>query len=90
MRVITGSQYNGTLWTPNSTTAPVIQNSENGDNITSIGISNWPAANGKYLIRGEYTFIKSALDPQVQIISEVAGSAVTAVSGSVIFYRPIS
>ena len=90
MRVVTGSQYNGTLWTPNSTTAPVIQNSSNADNITSIGISNWPAANGKYLIRGEYTFIKSALDPQVQIISEVAGSAVTAFSGSVIFYRPIS
>jgi hypothetical protein len=90
MRVVTGSQYNGTLWTPTSTTAPAIRNSENGDNITSIIATNWPVANSKYLIHGEYTFVKGTTDPQVQIISETSGTAVTAVSGSVIFYRPIS
>jgi len=90
MRVVTGSQYIGTLWTPTSTTAPAFQNSENGDNITSISTLDWPAANGKYLIYGDYTFVKGATDPQVQIISENAGTAVTAVSGSVIYYRPIS
>jgi hypothetical protein len=90
MRVVTGSQYNGTLWTPTSTTAPAIQNSANGDNITSITATNWPVANSKYLIHGEYTFVKGTTDPQVQIISETSGTAVTAVSGSVIFYRPIS
>jgi hypothetical protein len=90
MRVVTGSQYNGTLWTPTSTTAPAIQNSANGDNITSIIATNWPVANSKYLIHGEYTFVKGTTDPQVQIISETSGTAVTAVSGSVIFYRPIS
>jgi hypothetical protein len=90
MRVVTGSQYMGTLWTPTSTTAPAIQNSENGDNITSITAGDWPVASGKYLVYGEYTFVKGATDPQIQIISETAGVAVTAVSGSVIYYRPIS
>jgi hypothetical protein len=90
MRVVTGSQYMGTLWTPTAVNAPAIQNSENGDNITSITAGDWPVAIGKYLIYGEYTFVKGATDPQVQIISEVTGSAVTAFSGSVIYYRPIS
>jgi hypothetical protein len=90
MRVVTGSQYIGTLWTPTAVTAPAIQNSANGDNITSITAANWPAANTKYLVYGDYTFVKGAADPQVQIISEINGSAVTAFSGSVIYYRPIT
>ena len=89
MRVVTGSQYMGTLWTPTSATAPAIQNSANGDNITSITATSWPGDTTKYLVYGEYTFVKGATDPQVQIISENAGTAVTAVSGSVIYYRPI-
>jgi len=89
MRVVTGSQYMGTLWTPASTTAPAIQNSENGDNITSITLTTWPVSTGKYLIYGEYTFVKEATDPKVQIISQNAGTAITAFSGSVIYYRPI-
>jgi len=90
MRVIQGSQYVGTLWTPISTTAPAIQNSENGDSITSITAGNWPVANGRYLVYGEYTFIKGAIDPEVQILPEFSGVSVAAISGSVIFYRPIS
>lgn len=89
MRVITGSQYMGTLWTPFATTGVVIRNSQNGDNITSEASFDWATANGKYLVYGEYTFVKAATDPQVQILSETAGTAVTAVSGSVIYYRPI-
>jgi uncharacterized delta-60 repeat protein len=90
MRVVTGSQYMGTLWTPISTTAPAIQNSANGDNITSIIATSWPTSGGKYLVHGEYTFVKGATDPQVQILTEGNGTAVRAFSGSVIFYRPIS
>jgi len=89
MRVVTGSQYNGTLWTPISTTSPAIQNSANGDNITSITAGDWPVASGKYLVYGEYTFVKGATDPQIQILGETGGTNVTAFSGSVIFYRPI-
>jgi hypothetical protein len=90
MRVVTGSQYMGTLWTPTSQTAPAIQNSANGDNITSITAGDWPAGGSKYLVYGEYTFVKDATDPQVQIITESNGTAVTAFSGSVIYYRSIS
>jgi hypothetical protein len=90
MQVASGSEYRGTLWTPTSTTAPAIANSANGNNITSIIATNWPVANGKYLIHGEYTFIKESTDPIVSIVSEGNGTAVTAFSGSVIFYRPIS
>ena len=90
MRVITGSEYMGTLWTPTSTTAPAIQNSANANNITSTTAGTWPTLNTKYLVYGEYTFVKGATDPQVQILSETNGTAVTAFSGSVIFYRPIS
>jgi hypothetical protein len=89
-RVVTGSQYNGTIWTPTTTTAPFIQNSVNGDNITVTSPTSWPADNTGYLIYGEYTFVKGATDPQVQIISENAGTTVTAFSGSVIYYRSIS
>jgi hypothetical protein len=90
MQVALGSEYRGTLWTPTSTTAPAIANSADSNNITSNIATNWPLANGKYLIHGEYTFVKGATDPQVNIVSEIASSAVTAFSGSVIFYRPIS
>lgn len=90
MRVVTGSQYMGTLWTPTSTTAPAIQNSANANNITSITAGTWPTVNTKYLVYGEYSFVKDATDPQVQILSETAGTAVTAFSGSVIYYRPIA
>ena len=90
MRVITGSQYRGTLYTPTSTTAPAIQNSAGAGDITSNAAGTWPTANTKYLIYGEYTFVKGALDPQVQILSENNGTAVTAFSGSVIFYRAIN
>jgi hypothetical protein len=89
MRVVTGSAYRGTLYTPTSTTAPAIQNSADGADITSITAGTWPTVNVKYLIYGEYTFVKGALDPQIQILSETAGTAVTAFSGSVIFYRAI-
>jgi uncharacterized delta-60 repeat protein len=88
MRVVTGSQYMGTLWTPTSTSAPAIQNSTNSDNITSIATISWPITSGKYLVYGEYTFVKGATDPQVQIISQT-GATTAAISGSVIFYRPI-
>jgi uncharacterized delta-60 repeat protein len=90
MRVITGSQYRGTLYTPTSTTAPAIQNSAGDNNITSIAAGTWPTVNVKYLVSGEYTFVKGATDPQVQILSENNGTAVTAFSGSVIFYRAIN
>jgi len=89
MRVITGSAYRGTLYTPTSTTAPAIQNSADGNNITSITAGTWPTLNVKYLVYGEYTFVKGATDPQVQILSETNGTAVTVFSGSVIFYRAI-
>jgi uncharacterized delta-60 repeat protein len=89
MRVATGSAYRGTLYTPTSTTAPAIQNSADGANIISITAGNWPTVNVKYLVYGDYTFIKGTTDPQVQIISETAGTAVTAVSGSVIYYRAL-
>jgi hypothetical protein len=90
MQVALGSEYRGTLWTPTSTTAPAISNSADSNNITSNIATSWPVANGKYLIHGEYTFVKGATDPQVNIVSEGNGTAVTAFSGSVIFYRPIS
>lgn len=90
MRVITGSNYLGTLFTPTSTTAYAIQNSADANNITSITAGTWPTLNTNFLTYGEYSFIKtSAGDPQVQILSETAGTAVTAGSGSVIFYREI-
>jgi hypothetical protein len=90
MRVVTGSAYRGALYTPTSTTAPAIQNSADGADITSITAGTWPTVNVKYLVFGEYTFVKGANNPQVQILSETAGTAVTAFSGSVIFYRPIN
>jgi uncharacterized delta-60 repeat protein len=90
MRVQNGSNYRGTLYTPTSTTAPAIQNSADGTNITSIAAGTWPTVNTKYLVFGEYTFIKTAgTTPEVQILSETNGTAVTAFSGSVIFYTPI-
>jgi uncharacterized delta-60 repeat protein len=89
MRVTTGSAYRGTLYIPTSTTAPAIRNSEDGANITSIAAGTWPTVNTKYLVYGDYTFVKGAQDPQVQILSETNGTAVTAFSGSVIFYRAI-
>ena len=89
MRVINGNNYRGTLYTPTSVTAPAIQNSADGANITSITAGAWPIGNTKYIVHGDYTFVKAATDPQVQILSETNGTAVTAVSGSVIFYRAL-
>ena len=90
MRVQNGSNYRGTLYTPTSTTAPAIQNSVDGTNITSNTAGTWPTANTKYLVFGEYTFIKTAgTTPEVQILSETGGTAVTAFSGSVIYYRAL-
>lgn len=89
MRVINGANYRGTLYTPTSTTAPAIQNSADGTNITSITAGAWPTLNTKYLIFGEYTFIKGTTDPVVEILSETSGTAVTAFSGSTIFYREL-
>ena len=89
MRVITGSEYRGTLYTPTSTTAPAIQNSAGANNITSITAGTWPTVNTKYLVYGDYTFVKGVTDPQVQILSETNGTAVTAFSGSVIYYRAL-
>jgi hypothetical protein len=89
MRVTTGSAYRGTLYIPTSTTAPAIQNSADGNNITSIAAGTWPTVNTKYLVYGDYTFVKAAQDPQVQILSETNGTAVTAFSGSIIYYRQL-
>jgi len=90
MRVITGSNYLGSLFTPTSTTAYAIQNSADGNNITSITAGTWPTLNTNFLVYGEYSFVKTAAgDPQVQILSETGGTAVTAGSGSVLFYRVI-
>jgi hypothetical protein len=89
MRVVTGSQYNGTLWTPSTNASVAIANSSNVDNITSTNNPSFPGSTT--LIYGEYTFVKGATDPQVQILSQGANNRfVRAVSGSVIFYRPIS
>jgi hypothetical protein len=90
VRVVTGSQYNGTLWVPQTTTSPFIQNSVNGDNITVGNPTQWPASNTGYLIYGEYTFVKGETDPQVQITANTTLYFIAALTGSVIFYRPIS
>jgi hypothetical protein len=88
MRVVTGSQYNGTLWTPSTATSVAIANSSNGDNISSTNNPSFPP--GTALIYGEYTFVKGATDPEVQIVSQGGNNRfVRVVSGSVIFYRPI-
>jgi hypothetical protein len=89
VRVVTGSQYNGTIWIPVTTNAPFIQNSANGDNITVGNPTQWPADNTGYLIYGEYTFVKGATDPQVQITANTTTYSISALPGSVIFYRPI-
>jgi len=89
MRVQNGSGYRGTLYIPTSTTAPAIRNSEDGTNITSIAAGTWPTLNTKFLVYGEYTFTKTVgTTPEIQILSETNGTAVTAFSGSVIFYIP--
>lgn len=88
MRVQNGTEYRGSIWIPTSATAVSIQNSANGTNITNAVPTAAPA--GTFLVYAEYTFVKGATNPQVQILSEINGSAVTAGTGSVIFYRPIT
>jgi hypothetical protein len=88
MRVINGTNYIGSLFTPTSTTAYAIQNSAGGTDITSITATTWPTANTNFLTYGEYSVTKAAgTDPQIQILSETNGTAVTAGAGSVVFYR---
>jgi hypothetical protein len=88
MRVLNGSNYRGSLFTPTSNTAYAIQNSADGNNITSVTATTWPTANSDRLVYGEYSVTKAAgTDPQIQILSETNGTAVTAGSGSVVFYR---
>jgi hypothetical protein len=90
MRAINGNNYLGTLYVPTSNTAFSIQSSADGNNITNIGGGTWPTANADRLAYGEYIVTKAAgTDPLIQIISETAGTAVTAQSGSVVFYKVI-
>lgn len=89
-RAVSGSDHWGSIYIPTSATALAIQNSAGGTDISNIAPTAWPAANGDRLVYGEYLVTKTAgIDPQIQIISEIAGSAVTAGIGSVVFYRPL-
>ena len=86
VRVVTGSFYRGSTYSPTSATALAIQNSEDGTNITNLSTA-WPVTNTKALVYGEYTFMKGATDPAIQVRSEIDGSAITVFSGSAVFYR---
>lgn len=88
LRAVTGSAYRGTIYSPTSATAFSIQNSADGNNITNNSTA-WQTNNAKRLAYGEYTFVKGATDPAIQLRTEVSGSIVTIFSGSVVFYRPI-
>lgn len=89
LRAVTGSAYRGSILSPTSATAFAIQNSADGIAITNNSTA-WPANNAKRLVYGEYTFIKGATDPAIQVISEINTSTVTIFSGSVVFYRAIN
>ncbi len=88
VRAVTGSFYRGSIYAPSSATALSIQNSADGDNITNLN-TGWTVNNAKALIWGEYTLVKTANDPQIQVRSEVSASVVTVFSGSVVYYRAI-
>lgn len=88
LRAVTGSAYRGTIYSPTSATAFSIQNSADGNNISNNSTA-WEANGVKRLAYGEYTFVKGATDPQIQMRTEISGSAVIVFSGSVVFYRPI-
>lgn len=89
LRAVTGSAYRGTIYSPTSATAFAIQNSVDGDNISNNSTA-WQTNNVKRLAYGEYTFVKGATDPAIQLRSEVSASIVTVFSGSAVFYRPIN
>lgn len=91
IRAISGSFFNGTIYVPTSATAYGITSSLYGNDIPNSATA-FPAANADRLIWGEYTFIKtgSFATHSVQIRSEINASAVTAKSGSVIFYRALN
>lgn len=89
IRVVTGSAYRGTLYTPTAAAAFAYQNSADGDNISN-NAGAWQTSNVKRLAYGEYTFVKGANDPQIQVRTEVSGSIVTIFSGSVVFYRALN
>ena len=90
VRAISGSTfYRGAIYSPASATAYSIQNSANGAEITNLSTA-WPVANTKALVWGEYTFVKSgSVNPTIELKSEIAASAVTIETGSVVFYRAI-
>jgi hypothetical protein len=89
-RAINGSNYLGSIYIPTSATAHSITNSSDGNNITNIAGGSWPTANADRLVYGEFMVTKAAgTDPQIQIISEINGSAVTAGIGSLVLYKPI-
>ena len=85
-----GSAYNGSIYVPSSATAVGIQNSAGGTSITNASTA-FPAANADRLVWGEYTFIADATGiHKVSIRSEISASAVSANTGSVLFYRQIN
>lgn len=88
LRAVTGSAYRGTIYSPTSATAFSIQNSADGINIANNSTA-WQTNNAKRLAYGEYTFIKGATDPAIQVRTEISGSIVTIFSGSAVFYRSI-
>lgn len=88
VRAVTGSFYRGSIYAPSSATALSIQNSADGADITNLN-TGWTVNNEKALIWGEYTLVKTANDPQIQVRSEVSASTVTVFSGSIVFYRPL-
>jgi hypothetical protein len=88
VRAVSGSNFNGSIYVPSSATAIAIQNSAGGDNITNLAL-NFPAVNADRLIWGEYSFIANSTSHSIELKSETSGTAVSANTGSVIFYRQI-
>lgn len=88
VRAVSGSNFNGSIYVPSSATAIAIQNSAGGTDITNLAL-NFPAVNADRLIWGEYTFIANSTSHSIELRSETAGTAVSANTGSVIFFRRI-
>jgi hypothetical protein len=88
IRAVSGSNFNGSIYVPSSTTAVAIQNSAGGTDITNLA-GNFPTVNTDNLIWGEYTFIANSTSHSIELKSEINASAVSVNTGSVIFYRRI-
>jgi len=88
IRAVSGSNFNGSIYVPSSTTAVAIQNSAGGTDITNLA-ANFPTVNTDNLIWGEYSFIANSTSHSIEMKSEIAASAVSSNTGSVIFYRRI-